>query len=214
MYEFWRQHTSPFFPKDIDFSDFKRPEFWVVLMKQIPPLIRKLSEYYQIPAEEYPKRVELIFDETRWEKWEAVGGKGLSLNTITGGSYFSILNRIELNPYLYMFEGSEVFLRTLYHELAHWIIEKVDYLKEEKEDGTYHHYDFNMVLSDICKVSERKPWKIYCDFRENHRKYVIPERGIETITVLQYCKSEYYEGQIRPLRSNSRRYFAVDGFPE
>lgn len=223
MYEFYGKHDKPIFQEDIGMTNFKSSSFWNKIVSQIPPIIRKLAEYYQIPTSQYPQ-VEVIFNDNKWENWRTVFGKRYELETITGGVYSPIRNRIALNPYLYLFEGGQEFLSVMYHELAHWIIQHVDYLNEEvadKEGKKQHHLlDFNMVLNDIYDLSTKKynHWDNYRDLKtvkdengDEIYKHTDNMQTLELIFIRQVSKgSEYYEGVYSPIDGDFCYSFDID----
>ena len=222
MYEFYKKHVSPFFWEHIDLGDFQSIRFWKEAIENIPPLIRKLAEYYQIPPSKYPKVV-ITFSDERWEEWKTLYGKRHILGRIVGGTYFLESNMIELNPYLYLFQGGQQFLATVYHELSHWIIEQVDYLKEELFDKKgkmeYHLFDFDMVMGDIFDVSTiNDKWSNYRNLkaqRTTSGEHVY--KDIQTLKNIVVCKadknSEYYKGRYRLVKDNGCYYkFWVDNY--
>ncbi len=216
MYEFHRKHDKPIFDEDISIRYFRSLIFWKDVIRQIPPLIRKLAEYYQIPQEKYPEII-ILFDDERWEEWRTLYGKKHKLGQITGGTYSPLQNRISFNPYLYLFQGGNEFISTLYHELVHWIIEHVNYLNEEWVDKSgethYHILDFDMVYCDIFDVKDKdknKDWSTYRSLKTGVGAY-------HNIQKLRYIyaepvnkDSEYYTGQYCYADREGYYEFSVD----
>ena len=190
MDEFYLKHDKPHIIQKIRMVDFRCIGFWKHILRKIPPLIRKLAEYYHIPSSEYPI-IEVIFSDERWEEWQLVSGKRNKLGTITGGTYFDKSSRIELNPYIYLFEDGVAFIGVIYHELAHWIIDKVDYLNETVYDdqrrATYHLLDFLMVLNDIYDIPDEKDkWAHYRLLKQHHagfNRYMESEQTLDSICI-------------------------------
>lgn len=196
---FYLQHDKPVFPCFLSESKIDNIGFWNNIIWDIPPLIRKLAEYYNIPPHKYPKSVKIVFDADRWEKWKTAFGRRTELDYITGGIYFTIENRIELNPYVYYFEGGEKFLAIIYHELAHWVIKQVDYLKCEshkKGKRTCHAHDFSMVMGDIYDISGKKDisWgKEYRKYRKYFHKQKMDDRHTLDNVRLELYSNAYSE---------------------
>lgn len=219
MDEFYLKHDKPDIIQYIDMAEFQRIEFWKNVVKQIPPLIRKLAEYYHIPSSEYPI-IEITFNDERWEKWALVFGKRHKLGVITGGTYFTKSNRIELNPYIYLFEGGEEFVSNIYHELVHWIIQKVDYLNETDYDNqhnlTYHLLDFSMIFDDIYDRSNiKKEWNNYRFLKQHDPGFNIYMKDEQTLHSMYVHPSdmkgsEYYTGSFLAVENNFCIGFPVD----
>lgn len=216
MYEFYRKHDKPAIMQKIGMADFRDIEFWKYVVRQIPPLIRKLAEYYQIPTPRYPI-ISVEFLENKWEEWRLVSGRKNSLDRFVGGTYAFQTNRIELNPYIYLFEGREVFLGVLYHELVHWIIQHVEYLNEIETDkagnSVYHRADFWMVHYDIYDKSllSKNGW---ANYRWNKENEVIRNRNrrvLDFISIFNTCGyNEKYDGSYFPVGGNFCTGFCVD----
>lgn len=202
MDEFFRKHDKPRFPSVVTFGDFKNPAYWEMIVRRIPPLIRKLAEYYHIPAYKYPM-VRILFNDDHWEEWDLVCGRRNKLGPVTGGTYNGGSNTISLNPYIYLFEGGMEFLSVLYHELAHWIIEHVDYLKEEvyDEDGnmTFHLIDFSMVLDDIYDPAHTQDhWDDYRSnkgVRDGEYTYMKNKQALDFVNIVP-IHNEFYRGSL------------------